>query len=142
MTASRTTIPLILALALAGGAARAAAADPRAGVGGRVLGETSPLPSAGVYAYQLADASLRKVLTDKAGNFLFQDLPAGLYKIIAHKAGFLPAVIMLTHTTAQAYQFVEVELAQRQPGEDPESDDYWSIRARVPDNVLREIEAD
>jgi len=111
MTASRTTIPLILALALAGGAARAAA-DPRAGVGGRVLGETSPLPSAGVYAYQLADASLRKVLTDPQGNFLFQDLPAGLYKIIAHKIGFTPVVVRITRTTAQTYQRVELQLAE------------------------------
>src|SRR5262250_637476 len=101
MKASHATI-LIVAFALASGASRAGA-DNRAGVGGRVLGETSPLPAAGVYAYQLADASLRKVLTDPQGNFLFQDLPAGLYNIIAHKIGFTPVVVKITRTTAQAY---------------------------------------
>src|SRR5436309_2069668 len=61
-------------------AAQAAQKPP--GVGGRVIGEKSPLASAGVYAFQLADLQLHKVTTDPQGNFLFQDLPAGLYKVI------------------------------------------------------------
>ncbi len=108
----------VLALLLAG-AASAAAAEParQAAVAGRVVGKTAPLSAAGVYAYQLADLSLRKVTTDAQGNFLFRDLPAGLYKVIAHKAGFLPAVVLLTRTTAQTYQFVELNLAANNPGE-------------------------
>src|SRR3954447_21092594 len=106
MTALRKSMPLILAVALLGQAAGARAEAHRPGVGGLVRGESSPLSSAHVYAYQLADLSLRKVLTDAQGSFLFQNLPVGLYKIIAHKAGFTPAVIMLTRTAAQAYQQV------------------------------------
>jgi hypothetical protein len=105
-----------------------------------VLGESNPLSSAHIYAYQIADLSLRKVMTDGQGNFLFQDLPAGLYKIIAHKVGFVPAIIMLTRTTAQAYQFLDVQLAQRQAGHGKDGDDFWALRARVPADVLREIE--
>lgn len=142
MGALRKSFPLIIGLTLLGQAGALRADVHRAGVAGRVLGEVSPLSAARIYAYQLADLSLRKVMTDGQGNFLFQDLPAGLYKLIAHKVGFVPAVIMLTRTTAQAYQFVEVQLAQRQLGEGPESDDFWSIRARVPADVLRDIEAD
>jgi len=139
----RKSAPLILVLALLGqivnaGSARAEAHHP--GVGGRVLGESNPLSSAHIYAYQIADLSLRKVMTDGQGNFLFQDLPAGLYKIIAHKAGFMPAIIMLTRTTAQAYQFLDVQLAQRQAGHGKDGDDFWALRARVPADVLREIE--
>lgn len=144
MRALRHTIPLIVAVAALIGQAGALQADEahRSGVAGKVIGETSPLGSAYIYAYQLADFSLHKVMTDGQGNFLFQDLPAGLYKIIAHKAGFMPRVIPLARTTAQAYQFLEVQLAKRQAGQGPESDDFWSIRARVPADVLREIEAD
>jgi len=151
MTTSRTTIPLLFALALVGGAGRAVAADShadshdnRAGVAGRVLGETSPLPSAGVYAYQLADASLRKVLTDPQGNFLFQDLPAGLYKIIAHKIGFTPVVVRITRTTAQTYQFVELQLAEerRNGAGRVHPDDFWSVRSSIPGDVLRQIQSD
>lgn len=145
MRALRKSLPLIAAIvaaiALLGSASGLQAETRLPGVAGRVLGESNPLAAAHIYAYQLADLTLHRVMTDAEGHFLFRDLPAGLYKIIAHKAGFMPAVIMLTRTTAQAYQFLDVELAQRQPGEGPESDDYWSIRARVPADVLREIEA-
>jgi len=106
-----------------------------------------PLAAVGVYAYQLADLTLHRVVTDAEGNFLFQDLPAGLYKVIAHKAGFEPAVIMLTRTTAQAYQFLELQLAKQDRvraasgASGGMSDDFWSLRAHVPGDVLREIEA-
>lgn len=146
MKTVRNTLPLFLALALVAGVARAGTAggeNPRAGagVGGRVLGEAAPLPAAGVYAYQLADLTVRKVLTDPKGNFLFQELPAGLYKIIAHKPGFVPVVVMLTRTAAKNYQFVELQLTERPRGTTSQAeDDFWSVRARIPGDVLRDIE--
>ncbi len=141
MTPLRQRIPALFAVLLVG-AATAAAAQPvqPAAVAGRVLGKSSPLASAGVYAYQLADLTLHKVTTDPQGNFLFRDLPAGLYKVIAHKAGFLPAIVLLTRTTAQSHQFVELQLAQVTPGERLAGEDFWSLRARIPADVLRDIE--
>jgi hypothetical protein len=143
---------LLLALTLFGGASGLLAVEPPAdktpgdktpGVAGRVLGATSsPLGAAGVYAYQLADLSFRKVLTDGQGNFLFQELPAGLYKIIAHKPGFSPVVVMVTRTAASTYQFLELQLAPQPKGAKGKTgEDFWSIRARIPSDVLREIEA-
>ena len=148
MKTVRMSLPLLLALALTAGVARAdtaGGATPRAqrsGVGGLVLGEDAPLPAAGVYAYQLADLSVRKVLTDAKGNFLFQDLPAGLYKIIAHKPGFIPVVVMLTRTAAQNYQTVELQLTERPlgPANAKDGEDFWSVRSRIPGDVLRDIE--
>lgn len=129
--------------ALTGTSGAAGAAGPQpAGVAGRVLGDSSPLPSVGVYAFQLADASLRKAFTDTKGSFQFPDLPAGLYKIIAFKKGFAPVVVLLTRTTAQAYQFVDVQLGQVRAGDNPKGDDFWSIRSRVPADVLHQIEAE
>lgn len=136
----RKAVPLALALSLLGSAGNLHAEEPQSGVAGRVLGEKTPLVAAGVYAYQLADLTLHKVVTDKQGNFLFQNLPVGLYKIIAHKPGFVPVMVMLTRTKAQAYQILEVELPKRQVGQAPEQDDYWSIRARIPSDVLHEID--
>src|SRR5436305_13052511 len=145
---SRThrNLPIWAALLMLGftGGAAAQPAQHLPGVAGRVTGERSPLASAGVYAFQLADLQLHKVTTDPQGNFLFQDLPAGLYKVIAHKAGFVPVVILLTRTTAQAYQFVNLELSQattpKEPqGPAPEGEDAWSLRARIPADVLRAI---
>jgi hypothetical protein len=120
-----------------------------AGVAGKVVGNTgepAPLQAASVYAYQLADLTLQKVTTDAQGNFLFADLPAGLYKIIAHKPGFVPGVILLVRSTAQAYQSLELRLAERAPGKpaptNPAEDDFWAIRARIPSDVLRDMEAE
>lgn len=139
MTNVRTTTALLLAV-MACGASAYGAEPRRVGVGGKVLGEKAPLPSAGVYAYQLTDLSLQRVKTDAQGGFLFQNLPAGLYKIIAHKPGFVPVVVLLTRTTAQVYQSLEIQLAPRPLGKG-EADDFWSLRAQVPGDVLRQIEA-
>lgn len=123
----------------------AAAVQALQGVAGRVLGGDSlsgdglPLSAARVYAFQLADASLHRVVTDDAGSFRFDTLPVGLYKVIAHKAGFVPAVVMLTRATADAYQFVEVRLAPERLGSVGQGEDFWSVRARIPPDVLREI---
>src|SRR5436305_1822481 len=140
MTALRKSVPLILAVALLGQAASVRAETHRPGVGGLVRGESSPLSAAHVYAYQLADLSLRKVLTDAQGNFIFQDLPAGLYKIIARKAGFVTKVIPLARTTAQAYQRLEVDLPQGKAGQAANEDDFWGLVSQVPADVLHEIE--
>ena len=130
------------------------------GLAGRVTGNAAPLAAAGVYAYQLADLALFKVMTDPQGNFLFRDLPAGLYKIIAHKPGFLPVVTMVTRDTAKASQFLELQLPPRgtrttaasqatgtsapasgaAPASLPDTD-FWALRARIPADVLRDIEA-
>jgi hypothetical protein len=142
MPALRKSLPLILALTFLGQSGSLQAETRHPGVGGRVLAESSPLSSAHIYAYQLADLSLRKAMTDAQGNFLLQDLPAGLYKIIAHKAGFMPMVVMLPRMTAQAYQALDFQLSQRQAGKEKGGDDYWAVRARVPADVLHQIEID
>lgn len=136
----RTTATLLLAV-MAWGTAAFGVEPRRVGIGGRVLGEKEPLAAAGVFAYQLADSTLHRVKTDTQGAFLFQNLPAGLYKIIAHKPGFVPVVVLLTRTTAQVYQSLEIELAPRPLGKGQE-DDFWSLRAQLPGDVLRQIEGD
>lgn len=145
MRVLRHSIPIIAAtaaLVLLGQASVLQAEVRQSGVSGRVLGESAPLAAVHIYAYQIADLSLRgKVKTDAQGKFLFQDLPAGLYKVIAHKAGFMPAVAMITRTTAQTYQSLEFQLARRQAGKGQE-EDFWSIRARIPADVLRDIDKD
>ena len=135
-------LPAFLALAaavvLAAGPAAAQPVDP-AGVGGRVLGAASPLPSATVYAYQLADRSHRRVLTDGEGGFLFDGLPAGLYKIVAHKPGFVPVVLRLTRATTDAYQYLELQLAEAEAAEARGGPDFWSVQAEIPPDVLRDM---
>ncbi len=140
-------VTVAVAVLAAGGVTVAAPADApaapavaRVGVGGRVLDGSQPLASARVYVYRLSDLALEKAVTDERGDFQFDRLPAGLYKIIAHKAGFVPAVVRLTRATAQAYQFLELELVQEERSEVRDGADFWAARAEIPPDVLRDIQ--
>ncbi|MEZ5313488.1 MAG: carboxypeptidase-like regulatory domain-containing protein [Thermoanaerobaculia bacterium] len=108
-----------------------------AGIGGRVLLDSTPVAEAKVFAYQLVEKSIHRVLTDGAGSFLFESLPAGIYKIIAHKAGFAPTVLLLQRQASDAAQFVTLEL-EKEP--DAAKVDFWSVRSQIPGDVLRELE--
>ncbi len=99
----------------------------------------TPLEAASVYAYGLADLSLRRAFTDNGGRFSFEALPAGIYKIIAHKPGFLPAVVKLTRASANLYQELELALAPEDELQADGPQDFWKIRERIPTDVLREI---
>lgn len=139
---SARDLPAFIALAAAALlAAVPAAAEPAepAGIGGRVLGAASPLPAATVYAYQLADRSHRRVETNGEGGFLFDGLPAGLYKIIAYKPGFVPVVLRLTRATADAYQYLELQLAEAEKVAARGGSDFWSAQAEIPPDVLRDL---
>ncbi len=108
-------------------------------VRGQVRVESAPLPGSQVYAYQLADLSLRKVAADQDGRFSFESLPAGLYKIVAFKPGFIPGVALLTRASSDAAQFLEMELRGRDNAADS-STDFWSVRKQIPTDVLRDID--
>ena len=77
MPALRKSVPLILALTLLGQAASLRAEVRHPGVAGRVIGDTNPLSAAHIYAYQLADLSLHKAMTDGQGDFPLPGPPGG-----------------------------------------------------------------
>ena len=81
---------------------------------------------------------MHKVLTDAGGRFLFADLPAGIYKLIAHKAGLAPAIQLLQRDAADSAQFVELQLTKEASAD---LTDFWSVRSEIPADVLREITA-
>lgn len=108
------------------------------GLEGRVVLNQSPVSEARVYAYQLVEKSMHKVLTDAGGRFLFADLPAGIYKLIAHKAGLAPAIQLLQRDAADSAQFVELQLTKEASAD---LTDFWSVRSEIPADVLREITA-
>ncbi len=128
-----------LKLAWLGALAWGAVAEARAAsLSGTVSAAAAPLPRANVYAYELADASLLRVATDEAGAFRFETLPAGLYKIVAFKAGFVPAIALLTRASAEAAQVLDMELEPSPPV--PAEADFWAVRRHIPPDVLRDIE--
>ncbi|HVS02253.1 MAG TPA: carboxypeptidase-like regulatory domain-containing protein [Thermoanaerobaculia bacterium] len=130
----------IAALALI--AAVPAAADDSESAGvlrGKVTVDAAPLGRATVYAYELARLSMIKVSTDADGRFHFADLPAGVYKLIAYKPGFAPAVAALSRAADDARQFVELRLQPETVGGTRQGESYWSVRDAVPPDVLHDI---
>ena len=128
------------AAAPAAAGAGAATAEVVAGVGGKVIAATRPLAAARIYLYRLGEGGFDKALTDEAGSFAFAALPAGLYKVIVHKAGFVPAVVRLTRASADARQFLDLELIAEPDVESTSREDFWSVRSEVPPDVLRDIQ--
>lgn len=119
--------------------------DPTAGrLVGRVHAGKAPLPAAQVYVCDVADSGRLLATTDRFGRYAFQPLPAGVYRVIAHRPGYVPAVAELTRTTGESVQSLDFELGTRphRSGKDDEGgqEDFWSIRARIPSDVLRQIQ--
>ena len=139
MAMPRSSHRLFTALALLFASVAVAWADGGA-LAGRVETSTSPLATVRVYAYALADLSLRKEITDRSGVFLFDDLPAGLYKIIAFKRGFMPAVVMLSRASQDAIQFLQVRLNTPPDYSENAAASFWKIRESIPTDVLRDID--
>lgn len=130
-------IPLLLATAWPGVClARPATEAP--GLHGRVLAANGPAGGTAVFAYEVASTTLQKVLTDRDGRFLFDELPAGLYKVVAHKTGFQPAVEVVLRRRADDHQAVELRLADER-ADALHGEAFWEARRAVPADVLREM---
>ncbi len=119
--------------------------DPLAGrLVGKVHAGKTPLPAARVYVYDVADRSKRRTTTDRFGRYAFQPLPAGVYRVIAHRPGFVPAVAELVRPTGESAQSLDFELSARDRRSASETtgasdEDFWSLRERIPSDVLRQI---
>lgn len=107
---------------------------------GQVLGSNDPLETVLVYAYQTAELKMQRVVTDRDGHFAFDSLPAGIYKIVAIKPGFLPAVVILNRAGAELQQYIQLQLSEELYGSAEEAEeDFWTVREQVPGDVLRDI---
>ncbi len=138
------SLTLALVLALAAGIALAGdLEDPAFGsLAGQVKGTSTPLSFSKVYVYHLSDQSLSKIVTDVEGNFRFAGLPAGLYKVIAFKDGFVPAIAMITRSKREAEQFLNLELAAEKNGAEDSQSGFWAVREKIPSDVLRDLEVE
>ncbi|MEM9594440.1 MAG: carboxypeptidase-like regulatory domain-containing protein [Acidobacteriota bacterium] len=129
-------------LAFCLGTVAVAEPDRRAvqGVTGKVVADAKPLSSVVIYAYEVASHKMREVETDRRGQFLFETLPAGMYKLVAHKPGFVPTVELLLRRTRDERQYIEMSLRREELGQARDAEGYWHVRGRVPVDVLRQIQ--
>ena len=116
------------------------AANRKAAVKGRVFGDAVPLAAVQVYAYEVASYAMKKVATDRNGNFLFRSLPVGMYQIVAYKEGFAPTMELLLRRDSEQHQFVEINLREEDVEDPRQAEAYWDVRGRIPSDVLQDIE--
>lgn len=131
----------VVALCALGGAGATmadSAAEPAAvWLAGRVLHQSAPVEQVHVYAIEDANEEWTRTETDANGHFLLEELAPGLYKLIAYKTGFVPAVLMLTRGERDEAQFVEIELGSL---DSKDENNFWTARRNIPGDVLRDIE--
>ncbi|MCG8463177.1 MAG: carboxypeptidase regulatory-like domain-containing protein, partial [Holophagales bacterium] len=110
------------------------------GVRGLVKAPQSPVGAARIYAYEVTSSSMKEARSDEDGRFSFDDLPAGMYRLIAFKPGFLPAVELLLRKRPSDRQIIELRLEPAADDRAPADQAYWSVRGKVPADVLRQMQ--
>lgn len=104
---------------------------------GDVHSGAQPIDSALVVSFGLSSYQTTRTFTDGAGNFRFPPLPAGVYRVIAVKSGFAPAVA----TVVPSDRSLALKLKLRKGEASAETrDQIWEIRRSLPSDILREID--
>lgn len=104
---------------------------------GSVRSASRPVDEALVVAFNLADYKTEKTRTSSDGAFVLPPLKAGIYRIIAVKQGFAPAVA--TVVPNKRNQSVALHLEPGRQLTETERDQIWQIRRSLPSDVLREL---
>ena len=133
----------VVAVAAAIAAAFAAPASPQTSVSsalqilGSVTNAAGPVANALVVALNLSSFDTTQTFSSADGTFSLPSLQAGIYKIIAVKNGFAPAIATIM-PTGKAHK---VTLRLGSEGRSKTRDDeIWEVRGSLPGDVLREID--
>ena len=105
---------------------------------GTVTNAARPVANALIIALNLTSFDAIQTYTTADGSFTLPPLQAGMYKIIAVKAGFLPATATVIPTKAD--QRVTLRLAADKGRAKTVNQEIWEIRGSLPADVLREID--
>ena len=105
---------------------------------GNVTNAARPVANALIIALNLKGLDSIQTYSALDGTFSLPPLPFGIYKIIAVKQGFMPA--MATIIPTKTSQRVTLALENEKHAKKTRSDDMWEIRASVPPDVLHTIE--
>ena len=104
---------------------------------GTVTNAARPVANALIVALNLNSYDTIQTFTTADGKFTLPPLQTGIYKIIAVKAGFTPAVATVMPTKSD--HKVTLRL-QSQATSKTRDDEIWEIRGSLPADVLREID--
>jgi hypothetical protein len=105
---------------------------------GNVTNAARPVGNALVIALNLTNLEASQTFTSTDGTFNLPTLPAGIYKIIAVKYGFAPAMAMLVPTKSE--HRIKLRLEAEGKTKRNVSQEMWEIRGSVPPDILRQID--
>jgi len=133
-----TAIAVATTLIFSGGPARS---DVKVSDFIEVLGSVSnaarPVENALVVALNLTDFYMTQTFTDRDGGFRLPPLKTGVYRIIAYKSGFSPAVLTIApnrkdHRVALRLKNEALTKTEQQ--------EIWEVRRSLPADILRELD--
>lgn len=123
-------------------AAAPAQADPSVPAALQVLGTVTnaarPVSHALVIALNLQDLAAVQVWTAADGSFSLPSLRSGIYRVIAVKQGFTPAIATILPTRSS--HRVALKLQAEKSRRADLSQEIWELRASLPPDVLRELD--
>jgi hypothetical protein len=125
-------------VALAATARADSALPPALQVLGSVTTATRPVANALIIALNLSSLEASQTFTAVDGSFALPSLPAAVYKIIAVKSGFLPAMAMIVPTKEK--HRIALALKNEKNASRDANQQIWELRASLPPDVLRDID--
>ena len=106
---------------------------------GTVTNAARPVANALVIALNLQDLQSVQTYTTSDGTFILPSLRGGIYKIIAVKQGFLPAITTIVPTRSS--HRVALRLDSEKKAKRSANDEIWELRGSLPPDVLRDVDA-
>jgi hypothetical protein len=106
---------------------------------GSVTNAARPVANALIIALNLQSFDAIQTHSALDGSFSLPPLPAGIYKIIAVKPGFVPTTATLLPTKADQSLKLRLETEKQARGRDA-NQEMWEIRGSLPPNILHEID--
>lgn len=107
-------------------------------VAGAVTNAARPVSNALVIALNLQDLAAIQVWSGTDGSFTLPALRSGIYKVIAVKHGFAPAVTTIVPTRAD--HRIALRLERESSTRKTANQDIWELRGSLPPDVLRDLD--
>jgi hypothetical protein len=103
---------------------------------GSVTTSARPVGNALIVALNLNSLDVVQTFSGSDGRFSLPQLPSGVYKIVAMKYGFAPAIETIVPTKADYLLKLKLEVEKARGA----NQQMWEIRGSLPPDVLREID--
>ncbi|HVT02704.1 MAG TPA: carboxypeptidase-like regulatory domain-containing protein [Thermoanaerobaculia bacterium] len=105
---------------------------------GSVRAASRPVSEAVIIAFNLTTFSTSQATSDVRGAFQLPPLPTGVYRVIAFKQGFAPAIATVMPT--QRLHTLALKLLEAERITEDERSKIWEIRRALPPDILRELD--